>query len=800
MNRRDQYLLNRPEDNRYGRFSEDGSEFFVLDPHPPRPWINVLANPRFGAVVSHAGCGFTFVENSQLSVLTRWHQDLVADASGTFLYLYEPARQALWSASPAPVWAPMERFRCTHGLGYTVIEVAHHRIATRWTLLVHPEEPAELWLLEVTNHDSEARTLHLVPYLEWNCGVAPSPRREFAKLFLENGFAPEHGAVWARAHMWEVGGGEFGHWNREYPFVAAFGADRAPADAHGDKGEFFGRGGHIRAPQSLGEATWHGSFGRHGDPIAALRYPLTLEPGETQELAFVLAAGADAGDALGRVRRLAQPGEVKEALARTRAFWRQLLGQHVVATPDPFLDPVLNLWSRYQAIAGRLWARCGYYQQSGAYGFRDQLQDAQVWLTIAPERCREQVELHAAHQFADGSAYHWWHPLTEQGLPSTYADDYLWLAFVTASYLKETGDWGALERPVPFVDDPNPHPLLEHIRRAFARAQARLSPRGLPLIGGGDWNDGLSACGLKGRGESVWMAHFLALLAGEWAVIAREIGLTAWAEELAQLRERMVTAVNEHGWDGAWYWRATTDDGALVGSRTCREGRIYLNAQTWAILAETADPERQRVCWEAVREQLLAPMGPLLLAPAYTRPVREIGYITRYAPGTRENGGVYTHAATWALAAACKIRDSEAASQILVTLTPARKDPDQYWAEPYVLPGNVDGPPSPWRGRGGWTWYTGSAAWFHRVVTEWVCGVRPTWEGLLFDPCLPQSWHHVRGKRPYRQAEVRFTIQRDRKTRGVQVTVNGRPLPRPVLPAAEARGPLEVTVTVGEQP
>lgn len=794
------YYLGPSDPKPLGYFSADGREFVITTPFLPRPWVNVLANPNFGAVVSHSGSGFTFVENSQLSVLTRWQQDLADDTSGKFLYLFEPSTGELWSCSPAPVWAPLDQYLCRHGLGYTVFEAEKNGLASRWTILVHPWEPVELWLVELENRTSRCRRLELTAYLEWNCGVAPSPRREFTKLFLENAFDAESGAVVAWAHMWDVSHQELGHWNQAYPFVAAFSGSLIPSHVQGDKGTFFGPGGNVRTPGALREPHWQGLFGRHYDPVAALRYVLVLRAGERTRLAFSLAAGTSREKALVRVRRFAQPQVVEAVLRETQAFWQDLLQPHYLETPDGMLNPVLNFWSRYQAIAGRLWARCGYYQQSGAYGFRDQLQDSQVWLTVEPGQCREQIKLHAAHQFADGSAYHWWHPLTEAGLPSKYSDDYLWLAFVTASYLKETGHWAVLDERVPFVDDPAPFPLIEHVRRAFRLASSRLSPRGLPLIGCGDWNDALSACGLKGRGESVWMAHFLALLAGEWSVIAEQVGLSPWAQELARLRQQLVEAVNTHGWDGAWYWRASLDDGRLIGSHTCSEGRIFLNAQTWAILAETAGPERQRTCWQAVKEHLLKPMGVLLLTPAYARPAPEIGYITRYAPGLRENGGVYTHAATWALAAAAKMKDAPAVEQLLHSLNPAIKNSRYYWAEPYVLPGNVDGPESPLAGRGGWTWYTGSAAWFHRVVAEWVCGLRPTWAGLLFDPCLPPSWKEVRGRRPYRQAQIHFKIVRDPSVTTTVVEVNGTILANGLLPARQAQGRLEVHVRIGEEP
>jgi cellobiose phosphorylase len=328
-----------------------------------------------------------------------------------------------------------------------------------------------------------------------------------------------------------------------------------------------------------------------------------------------------------------------------------------------------------------------------------------------------------------------------------------------AGYIRETGDFSVLEDTAPFLDEPAA-PLADHVMRAFHRSFSRTSPRGIPLIGAGDWNDGLSAVGLEERGESVWLAQFLAGLHADWAEICRRRGDEPRAIEFLRRRDALVEAINRHGWDGEWYLRATLDDGSLLGSATNRAGRIYLNAQTWAILNDVAPPERAAACMAAVRRHLVSEAGALLLAPAYDSPVPEIGYITRYAPGLRENGGVYTHAATWAIAAAAKVKDAELVDRLLTAINPALKDPERYWAEPYVLPGNVDGPDSPHHGRAGWTWYTGSAAWLHRVVTQWVLGVRPEWEGLRIDPCLPPGWSGARMTRPFRGAVLEVEISR----------------------------------------
>ena len=378
-----------------------------------------------------------------------------------------------------------------------------------------------------------------------------------------------------------------------------------------------------------------------------------------------------------------------------RAGWRERLATHRMETPDAALDVIANDWVRYQAIAARLWGRAGYYQQSGAFGFRDQLQDSQVWLTIDPARCRRQLNLHAEHQFVDGSVYHWWHPLTEQGHVTKMTDDLLWLAFVAASYIRETGDLSVLRDTVPYLDEKTPAPLSDHALRAFRRVFHRTSARGIPLIGAGDWNDGLSAMGLQEKGESFWLGQFLVGLLADWTEIWKRAGRADLSAEFGDRRTALVAAINAHGWDGEWYLRGTLDDGRALGTSRDRVGRIFLNAQTWAILNDVAPPDRAARCLASVKKHLVTEAGALLLAPAFDVPVAEIGYITRYAPGLRENGGVYTHAATWAIAAAAKAKDAELVGRLLDAINPSIKDPDRYFAEPYVLPGNVDGPDSP---------------------------------------------------------------------------------------------------------
>ena len=523
--------------NRYGHFAPDGREYVITDPRTPRPWANIIATPRLGLAVSQTGSGFTWIDNSQLAVITRWQQDLAEDCSGKFLYARDVESGRTWSLSPAPLWPRYDEFACHHGLGYTTFRTAIDGLAATWTLFAHAGGQVELWRVVLENRSDRSRRIELTAFLEWCCGVAPSPRREFHKLFIETEFSADRHAIFARSHMWEVPSARFAHWNTDFPYVSALACSEPILAAQGDKAAFLGRYGSLRAPEALGQDRWRPQFGRHADPIAALRSVVTLRPGQTHTVAYALAVGDSRADTERLLSEHLAPDRLDAALAEVRAGWDARLAAHRIDTPEPALNYMVNDWVRYQAISGRIWGRAGYYQQSGAYGFRDQLQDSQVWLTINPSQCRAQLNLHARHQFADGSVYHWWHPLSEQGHVTKMTDDLLWLAFVAANYVRETGDLSVLRDETPFLDEPQPAPLAEHVRRAFERVFRRTSPRGLPYIGAGDWNDGFSAVGLQEKGESFWLAQFLAGLLADWAEIYRRTGDPARAAEFMDLIE-----------------------------------------------------------------------------------------------------------------------------------------------------------------------------------------------------------------------------------------------------------------------
>lgn len=750
--------------NKYGRFIEGGRAYEIRDHETPRPWTNVVSNGRYGFVVSQNGAGFSWLDHCQLNVLTQWRMDHIRDDHGRFVYLADrDDADAVWSVTPHPCRVPFDSFRCVHRAGSTAFESSVHGIHASWTLGVAPEDQAELWTLTLRNDSDRPRRIRTAGFFQWCCDAAPDSAREFHRLFFTTRHDRDRNAVLATKNVWNA---PFGtpddHWNRPWPYIAGFAMPAADGDrvwATADTEGFLGRAGDQRRPRAMIEGC-EPSFGRFADPCAAVGADIDLAPGQTVTRVFVLAVAEDQTGLERTFDRFASPDAVRSALDATAEGWKQRLSPTRVESESPDFDLLNNHWLPYQAISARLWARSGYYQQSGAYGFRDQLQDSQVWLHRDPARCREQIMLHAAHQFADGSVYHWWNPITETGLHDQCSDDYLWLPYITASYIRETGDTSILDHKAPFVDDKTPATLRDHAMRSIERSLSRRSERGLPLIGDNDWNDGLSALGRNGKGESVWVAFFLMVILEEFGRALAEAGDHATPQRYAAERERLEQAVREHAWDGAWFRRATDSNRRWVGSKESLEGQIFLNAQTWAQFAKAGSAEQRDRAWESLKQRLLTPYGPLLLAPAYTVPDADIGYLSRYAPGSRENGGVYMHAATWALAAAAMRHDANAVASIWRSVSPPirSQEADAYAAEPYCLPGNVDGPLSTCPGRAGWTWYTGSAAWLARVSIEHVLGARAEWGGLRIDPCPMPELGRVRLVRRWRGRDVAITF------------------------------------------
>jgi cellobiose phosphorylase len=792
--------------NKFGGFSSDGNEYIIRNPRTPRPWINVISNGDYGVVVSQSGSGYSWRTHAQLNRITRWEQDLVKDEWGKYLFIRDRESKDVWSAGWKPACEEFDRYECRHGIGYTIIESENHGIESELLVFVPNDEPLELWKLSLTNTTRRKRSLSVYSYFEWCLGAAPDWHREFHKSFAETRYSVGDQAILATKRLWEVPT-ENGHWNTVWPYTAFHSSNLKPHSFDTDKESVLGMYGNQRLPKAIVEGKLGKNLGKWVDPVACLRVEVSLSPGETKTVVFTLGAADTEEQAHSLIQKYRDVASVDQSLQNVHDRWKAILGTTTIHTPDPAMDAMMNTWLKYQAISGRMWARTAYYQTGGAYGFRDQLQDSHVFLPIDSRRTKDQILLHARHQFKDGTVYHWWHPISEIGHVTPISDNLLWLPFVVKSYLDETADFGILDAEERFIDDVSARPLYDHCMLAIDKALERRSRRGLPLIGAGDWNDGLSAVGLGMKGESIWLGHFLHKILNDFQVIARLRGDDERSKRYADESSRLKQALNEHGWDGQWYSRATKDSGEKIGSSVNKEGRIFLNAQTWSVISGVANEDRANTVMDIVEKRLEFKAGPVLLTPAYCTPDEKIGYLTRYAPGARENGGVYTHAAAWTVIAEAMLKRGEAAYRIFSKLNPINRGlkPEEYWAEPYVTAGNSDGPDSPYYGRGGWTWYTGSAAWLFKVGLEWILGIRPSVEGLIVDPCIPKKWNGYEVKRKFRGSVYHIKVANPSHVgSGVkEVLVDGKPHstgpkhPCVVLPVFPAGSQHTIQVTLG---
>ncbi len=748
-------------ENRYGYFAADGREYIITTPFTPRVWGNVISNGDYGMMISQTGSGYSWRGNAGQNRLTRSFQDLIRDNWGKYFYIRDLQRGTYWSATYKPVMHPFQHYEVAHGIGYSRFTHQVEEIESVLTVFVATSAPVELFRLKLTNKSDEPRSLDISSYAEWGLGFAPDEHREFHKLFITTHAEPENRAVFARKCLWGFADEKGRHNNIDWPYTAFMAASEPLKSFDCDKETFIGLYNNDDRPAAMLSDVLAGHTGRFTDAIAALQIGVELAPNESKTVVFVIGAAEDGReDAHDLIRRFTSVESAEQALEGVRQFWSRFLDREHVETPDMALNVMTNIWSKYQAISCRLWGKSAFYQVSAGYGFRDQLQDCQVFLVGEPEFARKQILMHAAQQFIEGDVLHWWFSIRGGGPRTNCSDDLLWLPFILHSYLMETADYAILDELVPYLNAPA-EPLYDHCKRAIERSFSRFSPRGIPLMGDHDWNDGLSAVGNAMKGESFWVAEFLYMILGDFIPVARRRGDDRFAQRCEVVRESLKHALNQHGWDGAWYLQATTDDGLLLGSQTNEEGKIFLMPNTWAVISGAADNERAHIAMQSVTDYLLKDYGTLLNYPAFTQPRTDVGYVTRYAPGLRENGGVYTHAATWAVWAYTEIGQPERAYEVYRKICPPNRsaDIDTYKVEPYAIPGNVDGPLSEYYGRGGWTWYTGSAQWLHRAATHWILGIRPQESGLLICPSIPAAWDGYRVTRQFRGATYDITVE-----------------------------------------
>lgn len=778
--------MNEKFENPYGYFAEDGREYVISTPFTPRPWGNVISNGDYGMMISQTGSGYSWRGNAGQNRITRSFQDLIKDNWGKYFYIRDLKRNTYWSAAYKPVMHPYQRFQVIHGVGYSRFIQQVEDIESVLTVFVAADAPLEVFQLTLSNHSSETRELDVTSYAEWLLGFSPDEHREFHKLFIETSADVSEQAVFARKCLWGFPDDKGRHNNVDWTYTAFMAVSEPLKSFDCDKETFLGLYNNDDRPRAMIDPLLAGRKGRFTDAIAALQVAVTLQPGESKTVVFTLGAAEDnREDVHDLIRRYTSVEKSEQAFAAVRAFWARFIDAERVETPDAAFNYMTNIWAKYQSISCRLWGKSAFYQVSAGYGFRDQLQDSQIFLESEPEFARKQLLMHAEHQFIEGDVLHWWFSIRGGGPRTNCSDDLLWMPFILGEYLQETADYAILDEAVPYLNAPA-ETLYDHCKRAIERSFSRFSPRGIPLMGDHDWNDGLSAVGNQLRGESFWVAEFLYMILGSFIPLAQRRGDERFAQRCEVVRESLKEAFNRHGWDGDWYLQATTDDGLLLGSHENEEGKIFLMPNVWAVISGAADEDRAQTAMASVTQHLFRDYGTLLNFPAFTRPRSDIGYVTRYAPGLRENGGVYTHAATWSVWAYALVGQPELAYDAYRRICPPNRsaDIDTYKAEPYVTPGNVDGPVSEYYGRGGWTWYTGSAQWLHRVATHWILGIRPQADGLLIEPSIPAHWSGFKVTRKFRGAVYEIDIENPQRVNGGirSVTVDGQPYKSNLLP------------------
>lgn len=784
--------------NGLGGFTPDGHEYVVTTwpgAVTPAPWVNVLANPGFGTVLSESGSAYTWAENAHEFRLTPWNNDPVTDAGGEAFYLRDEESGHFWSPTPLPAGSGSP-YTSRHGFGYSVFEHIEDGIASELWVYVDPAAPVKWSVLKVRNASGRLRRLSATGYVEWVLGDL----RRTAAPHVVTTIDPDTGAVLAE-----------NTYNAEFAGrTAFFHADDAGRRVSGDRTEFIGRNGTLRRPAAMTRSGLSGRVGGALDPCAAIQVAFDLDAGQERDIVFSLGAGRDAHDAANVLERVRGADAARRAIEAVWQSWNHTLGAINVDTPDKALNTLANGWLLYQAMACRLWGRSGFYQSGGAFGFRDQLQDVMALVHAEPGLVRQHLLLCASRQFPEGDVQHWWHPPAGRGVRTNCSDDYLWLPLAACRYVSATGDAAVLDDRVPFIEGRAVNPeedsyydlpsasagsasFYDHCARAVERG-LRFGAHGLPLIGSGDWNDGMNLVGAAGRGESVWLGFFLYAVLMPFADLARRHHDAPFADrclsEAAALRQRLEDA----GWDGSWYRRAYFDDGSPLGSAGNAECQIDSIAQSWSVLSGAADAARARTAMDAVDARLIRRDDGLvrLLDPPFDTSDLDPGYIKGYVPGVRENGGQYTHAAIWVAMAFAELGDAARAWEVWRLINPLAHGAspaaiETYKVEPYVVAADVYAV-APHAGRGGWTWYTGSAAWMYRLVVESLLGLRLEGDRLRVEPCLPADWSGFTVHYRYRETVYHITVhQMPHATGDQRLSLDGRDRDDLAIPLVDDR-------------
>lgn len=791
--------------NGLGGYTAAGKEYLIHlteGRSTPAPWVNILANPQFGALVSESGQAYTWTENAHEFRLTPWNNDPIQDTAGEAFYLRDEETGQFWSPTALPAPGRGD-YQARHGFGYSQFEHREDGIHSELWVYVAVDAPVKFTVLKLRNLSTRRRRLSATAYVEWVLGDlrAKNAMHVVTSLSAQGGLLAEN------------------HYNTEFgartAFFSAFTSKLGLSQRSitGNRTEFLGRNGSLRHPAALTRVRLSGSVGAGLDPCGAIQLTFDMAPQEFREIIFVLGAGQNREEAEKLMQQHCEINAAEQALRTVRQFWSVTLGAVQVNTPDPALDLLTNGWLLYQTLSSRLWGRTGYYQSAGAFGFRDQLQDVMAMIHLEPEFLRTQILLCSSRQFIEGDVQHWWHPPSGRGVRTRCSDDYLWLPLAICRYVETTGDIGVLLEQIPFLEGRllNPDEESYYDLPLVSREQAsvyqhgkrsilyglRFGEHGLPLMGSGDWNDGMNLVGIHGRGESVWLGFFLYSVLQQFGLLANRCGDVEFAKRCDEESLRLLQALEQHGWDGAWYRRAYFDDGTPLGSAQNAECSIDSIAQSWSVLSAAGDATRMQQAMQNLYRYLVRPQDKLvvLLDPPFNHALPNPGYIKGYVPGIRENGGQYTHAAIWAVMAFVALGETERAWEIFNMINPVQHGCNQttmevYQIEPYVMAGDVYSV-APHAGRGGWSWYTGSAAWMYRLITESLLGLRlEDGKFLYLIPALPSAWE--KGFTiSYRYLETLYDIEISFGT-AEETILDGVPVDNQIIPLQNDGKPHQV--------
>jgi cyclic beta-1,2-glucan synthetase len=804
-------------DNGIGGFTQDGGEYQIfLENYPklsqktgqatPAPWINVVSNEQFGFLISESGSGYTWSENSGENRLTPWTNDPVSDPSGESLYLRDEITGKMWSPLPYPAGEGVN-YLVRHGQGYTIFESINRGIKQVIKSFVDAEKPVKIIEVTLKNLTNKSRRLTATYYAEWVLGT----ERENTCKFIVPEFDNKTNSLFAR-----------NTYSEEFAQRIAFLSSDKPV--HGlttDRREFLGEPGDRRIPAGLKRVGLSGRVQPGYDPCAALQIHLNFKPGEIQKVVFVLGQGEDIRHAQQLAEEFTDINKVNEVWHSVTTTWEKIFDTLQVKTPDQSVDLLLNRWLQYQALSCRIWGRSAFYQSSGAYGFRDQLQDVTSILAHKPDIARKHILRAASHQFEAGDVLHWWQPPSGRGVRTRITDDLLWLVYVTAEYVMKTGDTEILHETVPFrIGDPlekdeeeryshyelseEKYSLFEHCRRALEFGDTK-GPHGLPLIGSGDWNDGMNRVGIKGKGESVWLAWFLYENHQRFAYLCEILDKHEVKHEHETRAEAIKSVIDQVAWDDNWYLRAYYDDGTPLGSHRNKECQIDSLPQSWSVLTQEEPDKRQMNAIRSVEKHLVQKNDQLirLFTPPFDETEKDPGYIKGYPPGIRENGGQYTHAAIWAVWALTKLGEGNKAFEQFQMLNPIQHSVDintanRYAVEPYVVAADIYSL-SPFTGHGGWTWYTGSSGWLYRLGVEAILGFQLMGDHFMISPCIPETWDgfEITFRRNNSQYDIQVENPNHVESGVTSVLMDGEVLGDKSIPLQEESGKHEIHIIMG---